>query len=152
MSAPKEIEMSTEEIDEFLGRHETGVLTLARDGSPYSIPISYGYDTTDRIFYLRLVSTPESEKREFLESAPETRIVVYHEEDQSTYRSVIAKGTLTQIQPDTLSVSQIEQYGDAQRPLFEIWGEDKEELDIQLFRCSPEQLSGRRTEVDRDNW
>lgn len=152
MSAPEETEMSDEEIDDFLGRHETGVLTLARDGSPYSIPVSYGYDTTDQTFYMRLVSTPESEKREFLESNPEARIVVYHEEDHSTYRSVIAKGTLTQVEPETLSVSQIEQYGESQRPLFELWGKDKDELDIQLFRCNPRQLSGRRTDVNRDDW
>ena len=143
--------MSATEIDEFLGRNETGVLSLARDEQPYAIPISYGYEASERTFYLRLVSTPESQKRAFLDSAPEARLVVYEKSDErTTYWSVIATGTLEEIAPSEISVEQIEQYGRAKRPLFEIWGAGKDELDIQLYRLSPDELSGRRTDVERD--
>ena len=152
MSSANETAMSDDQIDAFLGGHETGVLSLARDGEPYSIPVSYGYDATTQTFYMRLVSTPDSEKRKFLESSPECRMVIYANEDEATYRSVIASGALEQISPDQLSIEQIEQYGDAQRPLFEIWGQDRDELDIQLFEFSPTELSGRRTAIDREDW
>lgn len=141
--------MGDAEIDEFLGEHETGVLSLARTDDPYAIPISYGYDENEREFYMRLVSTPESEKREFLESSPAARLVVYDERD-SSYRSVIATGTLEDIPPAELTPEQIAQYGSAKRPLFEIWAQGKQDLDIELYRLDPDSLSGRRTEVDRE--
>jgi nitroimidazol reductase NimA-like FMN-containing flavoprotein (pyridoxamine 5'-phosphate oxidase superfamily) len=143
--------MSDSEVDQFLGRHETGVLSLARSDEPYSIPISYGYDADERTFYMRLVSTPESEKRQFLASSPTARLVVYDEDDASeTYRSVIAVGSLEEISPDELTVDHVEQYGAAKRPLFEIWGRTKRDLNINLYSLEPSTLSGRRTELDRD--
>ncbi|APW96529.1 pyridoxamine 5-phosphate oxidase [Halobiforma lacisalsi AJ5] len=149
MAIDQETEMTDAEIDDFLSRHETGVLSLARDNEPYSIPISYGYDEENQDFYMRLVSTPDSEKREFLDSTPESRLVIY-DESGSTYRSVIGKGTLENIAPGELTPDQIAQYGDARRPLFEIWAQGKDELDIELYRLSPETLEGRRTVVDRE--
>ncbi|WP_226040578.1 pyridoxamine 5'-phosphate oxidase family protein [Natrinema sp. DC36] len=149
MAIDQETEMTDVEIDDFLSRHETGVLSLARADEPYSIPISYGYDDGEREFYMRMVSTPDSEKRQFLESAPEARLVVYDEAD-STYRSVIATGTLESIEPSELTPDEIAQYGNAKRPLFEIWAEGKDALNIELYRLTPTTLNGRRTEVDRE--
>ncbi|ELY25523.1 Pyridoxamine 5-phosphate oxidase family protein [Halogeometricum borinquense DSM 11551] len=149
MTLDTESGLSREETDALLSRHETGVLALAREDEPYSIPISYGYDPETRRFYLRLVSTPESEKRKFLASSPLARIVVY-EESEPVYRSAVAIGTLEEIPRDELTVEHIEQYGKAKRPLFEIWGESKRDLDVQLYQLEPDELSGRRIEVDRE--
>lgn len=150
MSLAKETEMGPSEIDEFVSNRETGVLTLARDDEPYSIPISYGYDASEGIFYMRLVSTPESEKREFLDSSPEIRLVIYDSaDDEPLYWSVVAKGLLEELDPTELSVEHIEQYGDTKRPLFEIWGKGRDELDIKLYQFEPEDIQGRRTEIDR---
>ncbi|WP_293028903.1 pyridoxamine 5'-phosphate oxidase family protein [Natronococcus sp.] len=153
MALAEETEMSDGEIDAFLSRHETGVLALAgaESESPYAIPISYGYDADTRSFYMRLVSTPESEKRQFLASSPNARLVVYEETDSGrTYRSVVAIGSLEEIDPSELTAAHIEQYGEAKRPLFEIWGDSKQNLDIQLYEFEPTELSGRRTEIDHD--
>ncbi|RQG92296.1 pyridoxamine 5'-phosphate oxidase family protein [Natrarchaeobius chitinivorans] len=148
MAIDHETEMTDAMVDEFLGHHETGVLSLARTDEPYAIPISYGYASDEREFYMRLVSTPDSEKRAFLESTPRARLVVYDERG-STYRSVIATGSLENISPSELTPDQIAQYGEAKRPLFEIWADGKAELDIELYRLAPDSLHGRRTEVDR---
>lgn len=148
MALDRETEMELSETDALLGRHETGVLALARADDPYAIPISYGYDTTERRFYLRLVSTPESEKRRFLSSSPRARLVVYEEEDP-VYRSVVAIGHLEEVALDALTVEHIEQFGEAKRPLFEIWGESKRDLDVKLYELDPIELSGRRIEIER---
>lgn len=151
MTLAQETEMSSTEIDAFLGNRETGVLTLARGDEPYSIPISYGYDGSSETFFVRLVSAPDSEKREFLSASPAARLVVYDgTDDGTTYRSVVADGTLERIDPSELSVDQIEQYGQAKRPLFEIWGKTKDELDIALYEFRPEEMNGRRTEIERE--
>lgn len=143
MALDQQTEMTPAEIDEVLGRHETGVLSLARMDDPYAIPISYGYDPEKHRFYMRLVSTPESEKRKFLSSSPSVRLVVY-EEDGDTYRSVIAEGALERVTTDDMTTERIVQYGQAKRPLFEIWGESKRDLDIQLYELDADSLSGRR--------
>lgn len=151
MSLAQETEMSLEEVDAFLGERETGVLSLAREDEPYAIPISYGYDPSERAFFLRLVSTPDSEKRSYLASSPQARLVVYDEvESRTTYRSVVAIGSLEEIRQDELTVEHIEQYGAAKRPLFEIWGAETADLNVQLYQFQPTDLSGRRTEIDRD--
>jgi nitroimidazol reductase NimA-like FMN-containing flavoprotein (pyridoxamine 5'-phosphate oxidase superfamily) len=146
MALEKQTEMTRSDTDALLGRHETGVLSLARDDDPYAIPISYGYDADDRTFYLRLVSTPDSEKREFLSSNPDARLVVY-EEDEPTYQSVVVTGTLTEIPREEMTVEHVEQYGDAKRPLFEIWGESKPDLDIKLYELRADTISGRHIEL-----
>lgn len=149
MAIDSRTEMSVEETDAFLGAHETGVLSIARMDEPYAIPISYGYDSSERQFYMRLVSTPDSEKRTFLSSDPKVRLVVYDENDDA-YRSVIAVGTLVRIDPEELTVDDIQQYGGAKRPLFEIWPKQKGDLDIELYRLAPETISGHLISVSRD--
>lgn len=150
MALEQQTEMAREDVDELLGRHETGVLALARDDDPYAIPVSYGYDAGDRTFYMRLVSTPESEKRQFLSSAPDARLVVY-EEAEPTYRSVVVTGTLQEVPREELTVEDIEQYGEAKRPLFEIWGESRQGLDIKLYRLHPDSISGRHIEIEDES-
>ena len=149
MSLDTQTELTRAEADTLLGEHETGVLSLARDGEPYAVPISYGYDAEDQRFYLRLVSTPESEKRRFLRASPGVQLVVYEEGD-SVYRSVIANGTLEEIPREELTVEDVEQYGEAKRPLFEIWGESRPSLNVRLYHLDPDSVSGRRIEVERE--
>lgn len=147
MALDQQTEMSRAETDALLARHETGVLSLADGDEPYAIPISYGYDAEVQTFFLRLVSTPDSEKRTFLSSSPSVRLVV-SEETEPEYRSVVAKGTLREVSTDEMTVERIEQFGDAKRPLFEIWGESKTDLRIQLYELDAHDISGRYIELD----
>lgn len=149
MALDQQTELSREEVDALLGRHETGVLSLASDDVPYAVPISYGYDATDRQFYMRLVSTSDSEKRQFVESGADARLVVYEEGD-GVYESVVAIGTIETVPREELTTEHIVQYGDASRPLFEIWGRAKDELDVELYTLDPETVSGHRIELDQD--
>jgi nitroimidazol reductase NimA-like FMN-containing flavoprotein (pyridoxamine 5'-phosphate oxidase superfamily) len=150
MGLKEQTEMEASAVDELLGDHETGVLSLARDDAPYAIPISYGYDAPNRRFYLRLVSTPESAKRKYLTSSPKAHLVVYEEGDD-TYRSIIAKGTLEAVPREELTVEHIEQYGAAKRPLFEVWANPKPDLDVGLYRLDTTELTGRKIVVDRED-
>lgn len=147
MALDQQSTMTDSEIDAFLARHETGVLSLARGDDPYAIPVSYGYDPTERQFVMRLVSEPDSEKRQFLAADPLARFVVYEEGD-TTYRSAIARGRLQSVPTAELDVDRIEQFGDAQRPLFEVWGKEKTDLDIALYELDPAELTGRQVDLD----
>lgn len=149
MATDNQNALANAKVDEFLARHETGVLSLAREDKPYSIPVSYGYDADTRTFYLRLVSAPESEKRKFLTSSPQARLVVYRE-DGDTYRSVVAVGTLEEIDRDELTLEHLEQYGETKQPLFALWGQSKRDVDIRLYRIDPDDITGRKVEIDRE--
>jgi nitroimidazol reductase NimA-like FMN-containing flavoprotein (pyridoxamine 5'-phosphate oxidase superfamily) len=148
MTLAEETEMTDAEVDEFLGGMETGVISFAREAHPYSIPVSFGYETDERAFYLRLVSTAGSTKRAFLDSEPHASLVVYDDEDDRTYRSVVATGVLAGVDPGALSADDIEQYGETRRPLFEVWNDDTDDLDIELYELRPDELTGRRTDVE----
>jgi nitroimidazol reductase NimA-like FMN-containing flavoprotein (pyridoxamine 5'-phosphate oxidase superfamily) len=148
MTISSETALSQTSTREFLGRHETGVLSLARGDEPYSIPISYGYDAQENRLFFRLVSTPDSEKKEFLAATPAARLVVY-EENGDEYQSVVVTGSLEEIPREELTVDHVEQYGASKRPLFEIWGEAKADLDVGLYLLEPDDISGQRVEIDR---
>jgi nitroimidazol reductase NimA-like FMN-containing flavoprotein (pyridoxamine 5'-phosphate oxidase superfamily) len=147
MTVEHQTAMTDAETDALLARHETGVLTLARDDEPYAVPVSYGYDASDRCLCMRLVSTPDGEKDRFLRDSSRARFVVY-EESGTTYRSVIATGRLELVPRSALTPDHVERFGAAKRPLFEMWGEDTDELDVGLCELDPDELSGRRVEVD----
>jgi nitroimidazol reductase NimA-like FMN-containing flavoprotein (pyridoxamine 5'-phosphate oxidase superfamily) len=149
MALDQGTELSREATDAMLADHETGVLSLARGDEPYSIPISYGYAPAERQFYLRLVSTTDSQKDRFLPCSPSARFVVY-EEDDPVYRSVVAAGSLERIPDDAVTAEHIEQFGRAKRPLFEVWGEQWPALAVTLYRLAADELSGRRIEVNRE--
>lgn len=149
MGLDRQTEMAESDIDHLLTSRETAVLSLARDGTPYAIPISYGYDADSRQFVFRLVSTSGSEKRQFLGTNPRGRLVVYIE-DNPQYESVIATGQITEISREELTARRVEQYGGAKRPLFEIWADDPEDLDIRLYELTPTELTGRRIRLDEE--
>lgn len=151
MPLARETAMDDAEIDAFLGDAETGVPSLADGRDPYAIPIFSGYDADPRAIFLRLVSTPDSSKGQFLGSSPRARLVVYDDREGSdVYLSVVATGRLAAIEAAELTVADVEQFGETRRPLFEIWGRAKPELDVTLHRLEPEEISGRRTVVDRE--
>jgi nitroimidazol reductase NimA-like FMN-containing flavoprotein (pyridoxamine 5'-phosphate oxidase superfamily) len=147
MTVEQQTAMTDAETDALLGRRETGVLSLARDDEPYAVPISYGYDASARKFVMRLVSTPDGEKERFLTDSPQVRFVVY-EEDGTTYRSVVANGRLELVPRSELTTDHVERFGAAKRPLFEMWDETRADLDIRLYELDPDELSGRRIDVD----
>jgi len=147
MTVEQQTAMTADETDALLGRHETGVLALARADEPYAVPISYGYDASDRRFCMRLVSTPGSEKTRFLDDSQRVRFVVY-EERGSTYRSAVANGRLELVPRSALTPDHVARFGAAKRPLFEMWNQGRDELDVQLYELDPDELNGRRVDVD----
>jgi uncharacterized protein len=87
------VQMTDEEIGDFLGEGGTGVISFSKDGDepPFSIPVSYGYDASTGQFYYRLSLLPSGEKSELLDE-PVTFVV--HVRTDEGWRSVVASGRL----------------------------------------------------------
>lgn len=146
MTITTQVAMSDEEIDEFLSRRQTAVMSLANEDEAYAIPITYRFDPEKRKFYFRLVYPRGSEKRQFLPEMPDARLVVY-EEDEPTYQSVIAVGRPEELTEDDITAEHVVQYGETSRPLFEMWKESRANLDIRLYELEPDELTGRRIDT-----
>lgn len=134
--------MDAAAIDEFLGRGGTGVLSLAMDDEPYSIPVSYGYDPGSRDFYLRLGYTPESEKHAFIRASAPARLVVY-ERSGETWKSVIATGSVDVVPEEELDREIVTRLREADLPLVDIWDEAMEDITFEITRLVCEAITGR---------
>ena len=90
------IEMSRDEIDRFLSSHGYGVLSLARDGRSYSVPVSFGFGG-DRLYLYLIRFGEESEKLSFVESTEEAALLCFDVESRFEWRSVLARGPISPI-------------------------------------------------------
>ena len=135
--------MADDERDEFLGRSGTGVLSLstARDEPPHSVPVSYGYDPVEEVFYFRLVVGKESGK-----ANPTDRgiaFVTYGEHD-GRWKSVVASGRLVSTAEESLSTESLAGLERTERiPIVDVFGEPTSQLEFQFYRLDPDRLTGR---------
>lgn len=92
--------MEDAEIDRLLAESGVGVLSMCSDGVPYGIPLSFGYDRPDRIYFLFVGRSDELQKETYAEQAEVVSFLVYDIRSIATWRSVIATGTLEPIGAD----------------------------------------------------
>lgn len=135
------------EIDDYLRSTPTGVLALADGSDAYAIPLVHHYDGDG--LYLRLGSTPDSEKRRFVDRADRVCYVVYGtkrtngpEEFESW--SVLVTGRLTELTgPDR------ERFDTAEInknfPPIRVFDEAIEEIDVRVFELEIDTIAGRST-------
>jgi len=91
------IEMDREEIDQFLTERGTGVLSLARTGDSYAVPISFGYDGSGALYFFLLQFGDESLKLQFAESTREACFVTYQVHTKHKWKSVVVQGPLDEV-------------------------------------------------------
>lgn len=94
------IRMDDEEIDEFLRDQGVGLLSLAKDGDAYAVPISFGYDGGDRLYFFLLRFGDSSRKLDFSEHTDTATFVVYDVETPDRWRSVIVSGKIGRVPED----------------------------------------------------
>jgi hypothetical protein len=93
------VPMSSEDIDDLLVSQGYGILSLCREGAPYSIPISFGYDGEDVYFGL-LEDSPEPTKFEFIDDGATVRLLVTDIHGRFDWRSVAVTGPAEKLASD----------------------------------------------------
>lgn len=88
--------MTESELAEFLDERGQGVLSLARDGDAYGVPVSFGYDD-DTLYFVLLQFGDASEKLEFAEATGTATFSTFEFEDEHHWRSVVARGPLESV-------------------------------------------------------
>lgn len=126
-------------IDRRLRECETGVLSLAREGDAYGIPLAYHWDGTSFVF--RLGDHPGSQKMAFIEATAEASFLVYQYTTPDDSWSVLAMGTLSRLPDDEAAALEAR---DDFLPL-RLFGESIDDLTPVLYRLDVETLTGRTT-------
>ncbi len=142
------IELDPEERDKLLGTGGTGVLAFssAGDEPPHSIPVSYGYDATESVFYFRLATAPDSEKGELADRG--ISFVTYGSEEG--WRSVVARGRLEDVEEEAIATETLDGLDHVDIPLLDVFDRPTRTVSFEFFRLLPEELTGLKESAIRE--
>ena len=143
MSRVQSTVLDDEEIDSLLGTGGVGVVSFADGDEPYSIPVSYGYDSGAECLYIRFGFAPESEKREFIDDGATASMVVMAESING-WQSVVARGPLRKVTEMAIDSHAAESVRKINIPFVTIYDKRASELDFELYRLEPDSITGRR--------
>ncbi|NLV15354.1 pyridoxamine 5'-phosphate oxidase family protein [Haloarcula argentinensis] len=87
-------------IDEVLTERGVGVLSMAAEGVPYGVPLSFGYDGEDTLYFVFLGATTELRKESYAEQTDVASFTTFDIGQDGTWRSVIVSGPLNRIEID----------------------------------------------------
>jgi uncharacterized protein len=136
-------QLSGSELEAFLGRGGTGVISFGADAgtAPASIPVSYGYNADVEAFYFRLSLPPESRKAELVDRP--VSFVTYAETDDG-WRSAVATGRLEPVEEASYDSTTVQGMWGIEIPEVDVFERPRDELTFRDFRLAPETLSGRK--------
>lgn len=97
VSALYGIEMDPAEVEAFLREQGVGLLALADAGTAYAVPISFGYDGEDALYFFLLRFGEDSRKLDYLDATTEATLVVYDVQSSTNWRSVVAAGPIERV-------------------------------------------------------
>jgi len=135
--------MDAEERDAFLGAGGTGVIALSEGGptAPHAVPVSYGYDETEGVFYFRLAVGPDSAKGDLADRA--VTFVTYGQREDG-WRSVVASGHLRSTTADDVALESLEGFQSVQIPLVDVFGAPTADVPFEFYRLDPASLTTRK--------
>jgi nitroimidazol reductase NimA-like FMN-containing flavoprotein (pyridoxamine 5'-phosphate oxidase superfamily) len=88
--------MDGEDVEELLTAAGYGVLSLCRDGEPYSLPISFGYDG-ESVYFVFLQEGPDSEKATYMADGASARLLVTDIRGRFEWQSVAVTGPVREL-------------------------------------------------------
>lgn len=131
--------MDDGEIGDFLRSQRTGVLGLPGDGTPYLVPMSFGYDGES--VYFTYVLGDDSRKATLTDRADRASFLAYSAESPYVWRSVMLSGPVERV-PDEERAELGDALAGAWRPdPFETVGE---EAGTAVYRLRIESATGYR--------
>lgn len=87
------VPMSREHIEALLRSQGYGIISLCREGTPYSIPISFGYDG-EHVYFGLLEDSPEPTKLAYIEDGATARFLVTDIRGRFDWQSVALTGSV----------------------------------------------------------
>jgi nitroimidazol reductase NimA-like FMN-containing flavoprotein (pyridoxamine 5'-phosphate oxidase superfamily) len=94
------MELDDPEVDKVLTEVGVGVLSMTADGVPYGVPLSFGYDGDDALYFVFLGATAELRKETYAETADVASFATFEMTPNGSWRSAIVSGPLERITID----------------------------------------------------
>ena len=91
--------MSRDDIDRLLRTQGYGIVSLCDDGTPYSVPLSFGYDG-EAVYLPFLSESPESTKADYIVEGSTVRLLATDITGRFDWQSVSVTGPVHAIDPD----------------------------------------------------
>lgn len=135
--------MSDKEVDNFLQSEGYGILAL--DGnSPYAIPMSYGYDSDERVLYVHMATYAGSEKQARLEASNDVSLVVSRYDRPDRWGSVVVDGTLSRLSDDAVRERNVlEAFASSELASVDVFNRDLSEISFEWYVLEPSTIEGR---------
>jgi hypothetical protein len=89
--------MTDGEVNELLSRVGVGVLSLARDGEAYGVPVSFGFDGEETLYFVFVGYGAESRKEAFAAETARASFTAFEVTDRDRWRSVVVGGRLESV-------------------------------------------------------
>jgi len=93
------MELDESGIDDVLTELGVGVLSMSAEGVPYGVPLSFGYDGADRLYFAFLGATAELRKETYAERSDSASFVAFDVGADGAWRSAVVAGPLHRITP-----------------------------------------------------
>ena len=94
------LELDDSGIDDVLTTAGVGVLSMTADGEPYGVPLSFGYDGDDSLYFVFLGATAELRKETYAETSDVASFTTFEMHPDGAWRSVIVSGPIGRITID----------------------------------------------------
>lgn len=131
------VRMPDKEIEAFLATRGSGVLGLPTENAPYLLPMSYGYDGADRLYFTYVLGS-DSRKGKLSERASAASFLVHQATTPFQWQSVLLEGTIDAVDPV--------EYDAVGETLSEAWRphvfEDLDLANAEIYRFSIAERSG----------
>lgn len=95
--------MTDEQIRDFLTEYGVGVLGLSDEDLPYLIPMSFGYDGDESLYFVFLLFGAESRKETLAKRSDRARFLVYDADSMHDWQSVSLAGGIDAVDDDEWS-------------------------------------------------
>jgi nitroimidazol reductase NimA-like FMN-containing flavoprotein (pyridoxamine 5'-phosphate oxidase superfamily) len=133
--------MTDDDIEGFLQSEGTGVLALPQEGTPYVLPLSFGYDGGTSLYFTYIVSG-DSRKVELSERADTACFLAYRAESAFNWRSVVSTGRLSELPTGEWDDHADAILDNAWHPA--LFDDAIEGMDIRVFQLVVDEWSGFR--------
>ncbi|AGN00027.1 hypothetical protein L593_00360 [Salinarchaeum sp. Harcht-Bsk1] len=145
MTQHEPVDLTAEERADRLGTGGVGVLSLdtGTHEPPHAVPVSYGFDPVEEVFYFRLAVGGGSTKGDV--NHREAAFVV-HEENGDDWWSVVAHGELVRTDEESVSTASLEGLDRVRIPFVDAFEAPPEEISFAFVRLEPHELTGRRSD------
>lgn len=133
--------MADDDIERFLQSEGMGVLALPEEGTPYALPLSFGYDGGTRLYFTYVVNG-DSRKVRLSERADTASFLAYRAESAFNWRSVVSTGRISELPADEWDDHADAILDNAWHPA--LFDDAIEGMDVRVFQFVVDEWSGFR--------